>query len=66
MLKRRGFRQAFSLQDRLSAWADELREQAAKLPPGTARDAILRKASQADTASHIDEWANSPGLQPPN
>jgi hypothetical protein len=65
MLKRRGSRQALTLQDRLSAWANELREQAAKLPPGTARDTILRKASQADIASHLNDWANSPGLQPP-
>jgi hypothetical protein len=26
---------------------------------------LLRRARQADTAAHLDEWANSPGLQPP-
>ena len=40
-------------------------DQAAKLPPGPERDALIRKARQADTASHLDDWANSPGLQPP-
>ena len=25
----------------------------------------LKKARQADTAAHLDEWANSPGLMPP-
>ena len=25
----------------------------------------LRRARQADTASHLDEWINSAGLQPP-
>jgi len=26
---------------------------------------LLRKARQADTAFHMDEWLSSPGLQPP-
>jgi len=65
MLKRRRFRQTKSLQDRLAAWTEEVREQAAKLPPGPERDALLKKLRQADTASHLDDWANSPGLQPP-
>ena len=65
MLKRRRFLQTKSLQDRLAAWAEEVREQAAKLPPGPERDALLKKLRQADTASHLDDWANSPGLQPP-
>jgi len=29
------------------------------------KDELIRKARQADTASHIDEWINSPGLQAP-
>jgi len=29
------------------------------------REALLRKARQADTAAHIDNWLRSPGLQPP-
>jgi hypothetical protein len=65
MLKRRRFRQNTSFADRLCAWAEEVREQAATLPPGPERDNLFRKARQADTASHLDEWANSPGLQPP-
>jgi hypothetical protein len=65
MLKRRRFSQTKSLQDRLAAWAEEVRERAAKLPPGPERDALLKKLRQADTASHLDDWANSPGLQPP-
>ena len=65
MLKRRRFHQTKSLQDGLAAWAEEVREQAAKLPPGPERDALLKKLRQADTASHLDDWANSPGLQPP-
>jgi hypothetical protein len=65
MLKRRRFHQTKSLQDRLAAWAEEVREQAAKLPAGPERDALLKKLRQADTAAHLEDWANSPGLQPP-
>jgi hypothetical protein len=65
MQLRRRFKQNITLKDRLTTWANEVREQAASLPPGPERDALLKKASKADVASHLDEWANSPGLQPP-
>ncbi|MDI3564464.1 hypothetical protein [Bradyrhizobium sp. Arg816] len=65
MFKRRRFKQQLTLQDRLSAWAKHLEEQAAKLPPGAEREALVRKARQADVANHLDDWAKSPGLQPP-
>jgi hypothetical protein len=29
------------------------------------KDALLKKASQADTAAHLEDWVKSPGLQPP-
>jgi hypothetical protein len=65
MMKRRRFRQTESLQDRLAAFAREAREQAAILPPGPDKEDLLKRARQAETASHIDEWANSSGLQAP-
>jgi hypothetical protein len=64
-MQRRRFKQTLSLQDRLNAWAAQVREQAEMLPPGPERDALLKKVRQADTASHLEDWANSPGLQPP-
>jgi hypothetical protein len=64
MLRRR-VKHQFSLQDRIIAWAKEAREQAAKLPPGPDRDTLLKKVLQAETALHLEDWANSPGLQPP-
>jgi hypothetical protein len=30
-----------------------------------AKELLLRRARQAETASHINNWLNSPGLQPP-
>jgi hypothetical protein len=81
MMRRRRFDQSTPLHERLDMWAQDmrdaqdlrdqdmrdqdLRDQAAKLPPGPEREALIKKARQADTASHLDEWANSPGLQPP-
>ena len=65
MKRRRRFNQASSLKDRLAAFAEEVREKASRLKPGPERDALLQRASQADTAAHLDEWVSSPGLQPP-
>jgi hypothetical protein len=65
MFKRRRFRQQASLKDRLALFAKDMREKAANLAPSAARDDLLRRARQADTALHLDDWANSPGLQPP-
>ena len=33
--------------------------------PGVQKDEMLRKARQADTACHLEEWVNSSGLQAP-
>ncbi|HEV2153152.1 hypothetical protein [Bradyrhizobium sp.] len=65
MKHRRRFKQQTTLQDRVAAWAKEVQEQAAKLPPGPERDALLKKLRQVDVASHLDDWMRSPGLQPP-
>jgi hypothetical protein len=65
MLRRRIRKHQFTLQDRIVAWAEEVRAQAAELPPGPDRDMLLKKVRQAETALHLEDWANSPGLQPP-
>lgn len=65
MLKRRRFKQQTTLEERLSSWTKSLREQAAKLPPGPDRDALIRRANQAETGSRLNSWLISPGLQPP-
>jgi len=58
MQRRRRFKQASSLRERLAEWAKEIRGQAAHLPPGPNREALLKKARQADKASELDDWAN--------
>jgi hypothetical protein len=65
ILRRRRFKQITTLKDRLVANAAQWREEAKLLPPGAVRDAVLRKARQADAAADIDEWLRSPGLQSP-
>ena len=52
-------------QDRLMLEAMRLKDEANELPPGSLRDARIRKARQAVTASHLNEWLSSPGLQAP-
>ncbi|MCK1273936.1 hypothetical protein IVB46_01595 [Bradyrhizobium sp. 61] len=54
-----------TFEERLAEEAARFREAAAQLPPGTQRELYLRRARQAETASHINEWLTSPGLQPP-
>jgi hypothetical protein len=62
-MSRNRVQQSTSLTDRLAAWAKGVRDQADRLPPGPERDELIKKARQADTAAHLDNWANSSGLQ---
>lgn len=54
-----------SPEQRLRREADELRARAKHMPPGVARDAILRRARQAETASQKNDWLNAAELRPP-
>jgi hypothetical protein len=62
--KHQPFNHQPSLQDRLTAWSDDVRKQAARLPRGPEREVLLAKARQADTAGHLHEWLTLPRLQP--
>ena len=55
-----------SFKDRLLKSAQDAREQADRLPPGTPRDRLLQKARQSETAANIDTWISSPGTAPPD
>jgi hypothetical protein len=54
-----------SFRERLSAFAEDERKKALVLPPGPEKEAALRKIRQAKTAAHLDDWANSAGLNRP-
>ena len=62
---RRRFKQIQFLEERLAEEAKRLQEEAQLLPPGAQRDAVERKARQAETSAHISDWLRLPGLQPP-
>jgi hypothetical protein len=65
MQKRRRFKQTETLEQRLTEEAAKLRKEAQGTPPGVERERLIRRARQAETASHMSEWLTSPGLQPP-
>jgi hypothetical protein len=64
-MQRRRFKNTLTFPDRLAKDAERFRQEAETKPPGQERDSLLRKARQAETAAHIDQWIDSPGLQPP-
>jgi hypothetical protein len=65
MQRRYLFNPAETLEQRLTNEARRLREEAKLLPPGVVREAVIRRAQQAETGSHISEWLSSPGLRAP-
>lgn len=65
-MQRRRFKHTKSFQERLAEEAIRYKEAADKQPSGSrARELLLRRARQAETACNVDKWLNSPGLQPP-
>ena len=65
MEQRRRFTHQQPLQQRLENEAMRLRTQARGTHPGIQRDRLIRRARQAETASHMSEWLSSPGLKAP-
>ena len=66
MAERRRIEHKATFEERLAEEAIRFKEAAEKQPLGsTARELLLRRARQAETASHINNWLRSPGLQPP-
>jgi len=54
-----------TFEDRIAAEKARLEAQVANVPHGPVRDDMLKKIRQLETASHVNEWLTSPGLQPP-
>ncbi|GIQ78306.1 hypothetical protein BraRD5C2_67560 [Bradyrhizobium sp. RD5-C2] len=63
--RRRRVQQIQSLEQGLAQEARDLAEAAKALPPCPEREALLRKARQDETASHMTEWLSLPGLRAP-
>ena len=56
---------AHTFEDRIAAEKARLEAQVARLRDSSKKDLLLEKIRQLETASHINEWLSSPGLQPP-
>jgi hypothetical protein len=56
---------AHSFEDQLAAEKARVQAQLAEIPLGPKQDALRKKIRQLETASHMNEWLSSPGLQPP-
>ena len=63
-MQRRRFKQTAPLELRLEEQAKRLRQEANGTPPGVERETLIRRARQAEAASHISQC--SKGLQPPS
>jgi hypothetical protein len=65
MLRTRPNQTKPTFEQRLTQEAHLVKERAETLPPGQERELLSRKARQLETASRINDWISSPGLQPP-
>jgi hypothetical protein len=65
MAERRRIKHEKTFKQRLAEEAVKFQEAADKLPPGTARELLLKRVRQAETAANFNDWLSSPGLHPP-
>lgn len=61
--RRKRFKQSDTLEHRLADEAQRLREHAKLLPPGAAREQMLRKARQCEAGQQMTEWLRLPDLR---
>jgi hypothetical protein len=54
-----------SFEGLLTEEAGKLKARARLLPPGKQREELLRKVRQINTAAHLNEWLQSPGIRSP-
>ncbi|WP_082077133.1 hypothetical protein [Bradyrhizobium sp. LTSPM299] len=54
-----------TLEDYLAAEKAQIEAQISVLPMCEEKAALLKKIRQIETASHMNEWLSSPGLQSP-
>jgi hypothetical protein len=65
-MKRQKIKHKTTFEKRLAEEARRFKEAAEEQPLGsTARELLLRRARQAETASHMNDWLSSPGLASP-
>ena len=55
-----------TFEENIAAEKARCEDQLAETHLGPARDALVKKIRQLDTAGHMSDWLKSPGLRPPN
>jgi hypothetical protein len=64
--QRKRIKHETTFEERLAEEARRFKEAADQEPFGSkARELLLRRARQAETASHMSDWLSSPGLASP-
>ncbi|UPJ58435.1 hypothetical protein [Bradyrhizobium sp. 192] len=63
---RRRIKQTISFSQRLADEAAKFRKAAEELPPGTARELLMKRVRQAEAALQINDWLAAPGARPPS
>lgn len=63
--RRRRLKSNSTFEERSAEEAARFRKAAEEAQPGMARELLLRRARQAETASRMRDWLSSPELQPP-
>lgn len=58
--RRKRVKQEALLGERLLKMAADARHEASRLPLGSQRDRLLRKAKQAETVASLDQWLSLP------
>ncbi|GMO44779.1 MULTISPECIES: hypothetical protein [Bradyrhizobium] len=58
--KRNRNKQTRSLQERLAAFAENARERARSLPPGSEREMLLQRAEQNEVTANLTDWLSAP------
>ena len=61
IVRRRRFKQALPLKERLLIIARQAKERAATLPPGPERQTLLKQSREAKLTAELESWL----LQPP-
>jgi predicted trehalose synthase len=65
MQERRRFNHTAPLDQRLIEEAQSLRKEAQGTHPGIERERLIRRAREAETAAHMQEWLTSASLRSP-
>src|SRR4051812_34709159 len=66
MKSRPRIRHTLTFEERLAQQAERLHQQARSMPAGAARDDVLARARQAETAVGTNQWLSSTDHKPPD